>query len=278
MKHIVSFSGGKDSTALLLWARENLSAFETIFCDTGWENPITYAYVIEMGQTLCGGKLRVLKSEKYAGFEDLVVKKGIVPGLRSRFCTEELKIKPLHAYYQTIDDEITVYIGIRADESRKRGEMQSERWVNDGGGYWCKFPLFDWSAKACFDLMEKHGVPPNPLYKMGMKRVGCWPCVMVSKGELRQAFLRFPELRDQLAGLEAKLNIGRAEKDYRAFFRTDYIPERFCSLTIQTKDGRRVKCPSAQDVYDYLTWIDPHQLALFDVPAPQCMSVYNLCE
>ena len=278
MKHIVSFSGGKDSTALLLWGRENLPDFEGVFCDTGWEHPITYAYVAEIGQTICGGKLRMLRSDKYAGFEDLVLKKGIVPGLRSRFCTEELKIKPLHAYYQTIDDEITVYVGIRADESQKRAEMQPEKWVDDGGGYWCKFPLFNWSARDCFDLMKKYNVPPNPLYKMGMKRVGCWPCIMVSLGELRQAFLRFPELRDQLMRLEAKLNEGREEKDYRAFFRTDYIPARFCSLKVQTKDGRWKNCPSAMDVYDYLTWEDPAQIKLLDVPAPQCMSVYNLCE
>ena len=37
MKHIISFSGGKDSTALILWAKENLEEFITVFCDTGWE-------------------------------------------------------------------------------------------------------------------------------------------------------------------------------------------------------------------------------------------------
>lgn len=48
MKHIVCFSGGKDSTALVLWAKENLPEFTTVFCDTGWEHPITYAYVEEI--------------------------------------------------------------------------------------------------------------------------------------------------------------------------------------------------------------------------------------
>ena len=43
MKVIVSFSGGKDSLASLLWVRNNLTKdFITVFCDTGWEHPLTY--------------------------------------------------------------------------------------------------------------------------------------------------------------------------------------------------------------------------------------------
>jgi len=45
VKHIVCFSGGKDSLALVLWAKENLPEFTTVFCDTGWEVSITNAYV-----------------------------------------------------------------------------------------------------------------------------------------------------------------------------------------------------------------------------------------
>lgn len=40
MKVIVSFSGGKDSLAALLWTREHITNnFTTVFCDTGWEHP-----------------------------------------------------------------------------------------------------------------------------------------------------------------------------------------------------------------------------------------------
>ncbi len=38
MKIIVTFSGGKDSLAALLWVREHITKnFTTVFCDTGWE-------------------------------------------------------------------------------------------------------------------------------------------------------------------------------------------------------------------------------------------------
>lgn len=45
MKIIVTFSGGKDSLAALLWVREHITKnFTTVFCDTGWEHPLTYEY------------------------------------------------------------------------------------------------------------------------------------------------------------------------------------------------------------------------------------------
>lgn len=46
MKVIVTFSGGKDSLAALLWTREHITKnFTTVFCDTGWEHPLTYECV-----------------------------------------------------------------------------------------------------------------------------------------------------------------------------------------------------------------------------------------
>ncbi len=103
MKNIVCFSGGKDSTALILWAKENLSEFTAVFCDTGWEHPLTYAYVEEINQTVLDGALVTLKSEKYSdGFVQLVVDRKMVPGVHSRFCTQELKVFPLHRYFREL--------------------------------------------------------------------------------------------------------------------------------------------------------------------------------
>ena len=51
MKIIVTFSGGKDSLAALLWVRNNMSKkFTTVFCDTGWESDLTYKYIDEVGK------------------------------------------------------------------------------------------------------------------------------------------------------------------------------------------------------------------------------------
>jgi len=47
MKYLVSVSGGKDSTATLLWILEGRQKeyIIPIFCDTGWEMDETYEYL-----------------------------------------------------------------------------------------------------------------------------------------------------------------------------------------------------------------------------------------
>ena len=53
MKIIVTFSGGKDSLAALLWVREHITTnFTTVFCDTGWEHPLTYEYINRIADRL----------------------------------------------------------------------------------------------------------------------------------------------------------------------------------------------------------------------------------
>lgn len=71
MKVIVTFSGGKDSLAALLWVREHITTnFTTVFCDTGWEHPLTYEYINRIADKL-HLDLVTLKSHKYDGMVDL---------------------------------------------------------------------------------------------------------------------------------------------------------------------------------------------------------------
>ena len=67
MKVIVTYSGGKDSQASLLWTLEHLTRTPLVmFCDTGWEHPLTYKHVRETTEAL-GLGLITLKSKKYDG-------------------------------------------------------------------------------------------------------------------------------------------------------------------------------------------------------------------
>ncbi|HHV43019.1 MAG TPA: phosphoadenosine phosphosulfate reductase family protein, partial [Clostridiaceae bacterium] len=46
LQHIVSFSGGKDSTAMLLrMIEEEWKIDEIVFCDTGMEFPAMYRHI-----------------------------------------------------------------------------------------------------------------------------------------------------------------------------------------------------------------------------------------
>ena len=98
MKVIVTFSGGKDSLASLLWTREHITKnFTTVFCDTGWEHPLTYEYINRIADKL-HLDLVTLKWKKYDGMVDLARQKKRWPSTRARFCTQELKTKPCIDY------------------------------------------------------------------------------------------------------------------------------------------------------------------------------------
>lgn len=252
-----------------------------MFCDTGWEHPITYAYVEEINRTLLDGKLVTVRSEKYPdGFVQLAIERKGIPSTKRRFCTQELKVYPLHRYFESLDDEVTSYQGIRADESAARAAMLPRQWLDDAGGYWIERPLLLWSADDCFSIMRKYDVAPNPLYLLGSTRVGCFPCIMTGLGELKRLLHSTPEIRQRVIDLERVVTEANPVTETRrwpsTFFKAGTIPARFCSIHGTNKAGEYTSVPTAEDVFRYIESVDEDQLPMF--PARSCMSVYNLCE
>lgn len=265
-KRIVSISGGKDSTALGIWAKENLGDFTPVFCDTHWEHDITYAYLDYLNRELFEGELIIISSDKYESFADMCVKKKRAPSSQARFCTEELKLKPMKKFIEQYLPNVEIYVGVRADESFSRSQLPERAFADY---YKCDLvrPLIKWSAEDCFNLMKKHNIEPNPLYRMGMKRVGCMPCIMVSKKELKNIIQQFPDVIEKIKEIEAKVG--------RTFFPPNYIPDRFCSRRDE-KTG--VMVPTVEDVVKYVS-DDPNQIKMFDEPEGEtCMSYYSICE
>lgn len=300
MKRVISFSGGKDSTALILWALEQGWEFETVFCDTGHEHPLTMEYIEEINQKLLGGKLITLRSKKYpGGMREMVEKKGRCPSTLARFCTVELKIEPMFAWIFEQKEDLIIYQGIRADESQARAKMSAtdsyfslqEKWEQELSlpkesrtlksqpmrykevmawreDYDCEVarPLFNWSGKQAIDFHTKHNLEPNPLYKKGAKRVGCFPCVQVNHPELKNLSLFFPEIWDGIKDLE-KINNS-------SFFPPNYIPKKRCTGFDQES---KKPFPWASDVKEYILGEERFEQLSFMEPL-SCMSQYGLCE
>lgn len=285
MKHVLAYSGGKDSTAAALLLQERGIDFTAVFADTGWEHPLTYGYLWgAAGTFLAAHDLTILRSSKYEGFMDLVVRRKMIPGKTTRFCTQELKIFPLWDYVASIDDDVTLYQGIRAEESLPRTRAGARDEVAEGSeaghyrpAYTIERPLFTWSAREVFAIHDRHGIEPNPLYKIGAGRVGCWPCIFVNHRELRVLLKDTPEMIERLRAVEkAATEAGGNPDSPRTMFRADYIPQRYCSIPIKTKSGQFLRAPSVDDVARYLLSVDEDQLPLLDTPT--CLSIYNLCE
>lgn len=115
VRHILSLSGGKDSTALAIYLRDRIPNLEYVFCDTEKELPETYEYLALL-EAYLGRPINRLKHDG-RGFDHwLAVYGGYLPSTRMRWCTKHLKIRPFEQYVG--DDSAISYIGIRADEDR----------------------------------------------------------------------------------------------------------------------------------------------------------------
>lgn len=284
MKIIVSFSGGKDSQACLIQAAEQYGAdrIESVFCDTGWEHPDTYQHITDVCHQL-GVKLTTLKS-KY-DFVSLAEYKKRFPSPKARFCTSELKMKPMIDYVLGLKESCIIIQGIRAAESLARAAMdpecmyfrsyfhpnrngKKETYRGNEVREWCKQydasvsrPIFHWTAQEVIDCILNSRQKPNPLYYRGFSRVGCFPCIMCRQSEVRE-LMKDEYARKRL--LDAEHKIGRS------FFPPDYIPKYACP------NG---KYPMVEDVFRYVT----DKNATLDMFEPEggyaCMSMFHgLCE
>lgn len=293
MKILVSFSGGKDSQACLIQAANRYGAdkIEAVFCDTGWEHPDTYKHIHDVC-TLLDVKLTIIRNEKVGSFQNLCKQMKCFPVATRRSCTSSLKIRPMIDWILSHDDSFVIIQGIRGAESASRSEMEPEcsyfkEYFSMDKGIrlyrkrdvlaWCKThdasvfrPIFDWTAQQVIDYILDNGQQPNPLYKRGASRVGCFPCIMSRKGEIK-VLSKDKIMADRLISLEKVVN-SLGKKNHAGFFPKGYIPERFCK---EYGDG----CPTVQEVIDYVNRND----TMSDMFEPEggysCMSLYHgLCE
>lgn len=137
---------------------------------------------------------------------DLCIIKGRFPSRRAQFCTDFLKKQPLNEYANQLVvrfGKIECWQGVRADESSHRANLpERETPVQALELFSIYRPILRWNVHQVFEQHRKHGVEPNPLYKLGMARVGCMPCINVSKDELLSISKRFPEHIDRIAEWE----------------------------------------------------------------------------
>lgn len=207
--HLVSFSGGKDSTAMLLEMLERGMRVDCIiFCDTGLEFPAMYEHIVKVEKNI-GQKITIIKPEH--SFEeymfDVPVRRSVDspvvrkygaqpygsswPGPRVRWCTDRLKMKPLARFLRDLRKqyEIIEYIGIAFDE-----QYRLDRKSNQNPNY--RYPLVDWgwTEDYCLQYCYNRGYDWDGLYEH-FKRVSCWYCPLQSLSELRELHQYFPEQR-----------------------------------------------------------------------------------
>jgi 3'-phosphoadenosine 5'-phosphosulfate sulfotransferase (PAPS reductase)/FAD synthetase len=267
MIYVLSISGGKDSAAM--WAymkRLEIGPRRAVACDTGWEadfDDVNWArYLVDLSFAI-GEPCRVVQAE--IQFAERVLRSGTFPGmLNRRWCTEELKLIPFKEEVDRIRDEtgddVTVVVGIRAEESDARAKMPEREWSDF---YDCEMwrPLIDWSLDQVIAEHHAAKIPLNPLYLLGAERVGCWPCVKARKRELR---------------LLGKLDPARVTKVRRLEAATGTTM--FCLEAPHRKGQERKLIPTPID--DMIVWANTthggKQLAMYHEPTG--CARWGICE
>lgn len=219
---VTSFSGGKDSTATALLALDQADArVRLVFADTGNEHELTLDYIHEYIPRRLGLTVDVVRAEfsrqiegkrryileKWPGkgvppafveraaaamvptgvpFLDLCLWKGRFPSRMAQFCTQELKRYPLDAFMleRLGDGPVESWQGVRRDESRNRRDVLDREQTPEG--WTIVRPIAAWSAPQVVEFIQSRGVELNPLYRFGMRRVGCMPCINAGKDEIAE--------------------------------------------------------------------------------------------
>ena len=123
-RHILGVSGGRDSAALAVHMRRTRPdlAIEYFFTDTGKELPEVYAFLDRLEGFL--GK-SIVRLNPDRDFDFWMAEYGnFLPSPRSRWCTRQLKLRPLeHWLRPDLENGVSVhsYVAIRADEPSRDG-------------------------------------------------------------------------------------------------------------------------------------------------------------
>lgn len=195
-RHVLGISGGKDSAALAIHLRDRVPQLEYFFTDTGAELPETYEYLTRLEAVL--GK-RIVRLNADRDFDHwLQVYGGALPSPQMRWCTKNLKIKPLEAWLG--DTKTYTYIGIRADENRS-GYISTKPTIK---------PVFPFKEdgidkEKVFRILDDAGVG-LPEYYEWRTRSGCSFCFFQRKSEWVGLSERHPDLFEEAIAYEEKEN------------------------------------------------------------------------
>lgn len=198
--NVISFSGGKDSTAMVLEMLErNEKIHSIVFVDTGFEFPEMYSH-IDKFEKYIGIKIERLSFS--TDFETLMVRREIRRGKHkgqkgygwpkpnARYCTS-YKTQALDKYKNSLKPLLfNECVGIAYDEQRRIRQK--------------RYPLVEYglTEKDCLDICYKNGFDYDGLYTK-FNRLSCYLCPLKRISEIETIYREFPNLWRKMRELDS---------------------------------------------------------------------------
>ena len=190
-KYIVSYGGGVNSTALIIYLVKNKFPLDhVVFSDTGDEMPETYEYVQYLNKYLKrhGVPLDIVRPN--STLSEVCTRRKVVPSQVWRWCTRDHKVKPIHKFYKKLNSHIYQYMGIDYGELR-RMKPSGEDWITN------LYPLIDFKIdrQGCLDLIRKARL------KIPIKS-GCYLCPYNNMERWGEIYKNHPDLFQKAMQIE----------------------------------------------------------------------------
>lgn len=217
MKYIVSWSGGKDSTASIILAHENKEPLDIIiFSEVMFDENISGELPehIDFIKNKCiplfenwGYKVKILHSK--LTYMDLFMreptkgkrfKSGLITGFpMAGKCqvNRSVKVLPIKEFLKNFEGEYTQYIGIAKDEPKRLARLDKNKIS--------LLAKYEYTEQMAFDLCKEYNLL-SPIYNFA-KRGGCWFCPNARNDELRHLRNNHRNLWDKLLELENTPNL-----------------------------------------------------------------------
>lgn len=199
-RHILGISGGRDSAALAVYMRQNHPEIdmEYFFTDTGKELPEVYDFLNRL-EGFLGKRINRLNPDR--DFDFWLAEYGhFLPSAKTRWCTRQLKLRPLNLWLrEDLDRGVVVYsyVAIRADEPNRAG------YKSQHPNMLVRFPLRDAGVDKAgvIDLLKDTDIG-EPEYYRWRSRSGCTFCFFQQKIEWVRLMDEHPDAFEEARAYE----------------------------------------------------------------------------
>lgn len=214
---VPSFSGGKDSTYLVLRLHElGVKMADIVFFDTGWEFSSMDAHIAQVEDII---KQKITRLVPRENFDFLFARKVRTrsskysftgygwPSAPRRWCTGQ-KQRAIDAYakaltWQGVALPVVQCIGYAADE-RKR--VEKHRQIKTPPFQEFDYPMVAWGVteSQALEYCKERGLLWDGLYDI-FDRVSCWCCPLGGISNAEKVYRHFPELWQRMLEMESWL-------------------------------------------------------------------------